>query len=148
MARRIIAAISALILPLVLAIGGLVQFVVPDLVALGRPEPENTATCFPVDVTAYGWFTLNPGSGQRLQMLDTWERFNEMAGFDHAGDDWLIEITDKMGIDLEEQILPWAGPVVSAGIVDVVDSKVPDIALMVGVRNREAADEFLDDWRG
>ena len=127
----------------IIAVGALAYFGIIPIPGLGGSKPENTAQYFPDDVLAYSWMTLNPGDGQRAEMLDIWERFDELDGFHDAVQDLLEEFREETDIDFEEDILPWIGPDMSAALLDV-GSFDPSVAAIVGVRDAAAAADFMD----
>ena len=107
-------------------------------------EPENTARYFPEDTFIYSWATFSPGIGQGRRMLDTWNRFEELAGFREAVDDLLEDLEDDTGIDFEEDVLPWVGPDVSLGLMNATEGS-GDVVALVGVKNHDAASDFVRD---
>lgn len=109
-------------------------------------EPENTARYFPEDTVAYSWATFSPGIGQGAQMRELWKRLEELPGIEEAVDDLLADAEAETGIDFEKQVLPWIGPDVSAGMLrlDALD-EVPELVVLVGVRDHGAASAFVRD---
>ena len=132
--------------------GGLVVLVVVIVVAFlmfprtGGSEPENTAQYFPRDVVAYTWFTLNPGDGQRDQMADLWERFSEFSEFRDGLEEMLEDMEDESGINFEDDVWPWIGPEVSLAVLDLGRLDTPGVAVIIGVRDHDAASDFLEDF--
>ena len=132
--------------------GGLVVLVVVIVVAFlmfprtGGSEPENTAQYFPRDVVAYTWFTLNPGDGQRDQMTDLWERFSEFSEFQDGLEEILEDMEDESGINFEDDVWPWIGPEVSLAVLDLGRLDTPGVAGIIGVRDHDAASDFLEDF--
>ena len=152
MLLRLIVAIVGLIVLAVVVVGVLAFFKIIPIPGLGGSKPENTAKFFPHDVVAYSWLTLNPGGGQRTQMLDAWERFDELDGFHDAVQDLMDEIEDDTGIYFEEDVLPWIGPDISSALLDASFDKEPEAVVILGVRDADAAFDFMDDflfyWEG
>ena len=90
--------------------------------------------------------TLSPSTGQGQQLLDIWERFNEIPGFQDKVDELLDEFKDDTGIDFQEDVLPWIGPDVSLAVLDAQGFETVDAAAMFGVKDQGAASAFLADW--
>ena len=143
MVLKLVGSIVGVLVIAIIAAGALAYFGVIPVPGLGGSKPENTAQYFPDDVLAYSWFTLNPGGGQRAEMLDIWERFDELDGFHDAVQDLLDELREETNIDFEEDILPWIGPDMSAALLDI-GSFDPSAVAIVGVRDASAAADFMD----
>ena len=143
MVLKLVGSIIGALVIAIIAVGALAYFGIIPIPGLGGSKPENTAQYFPDDVLAYSWMTLNPGDGQRAEMLDIWERFDELDGFHDAVQDLLEEFREETDIDFEEDILPWIGPDMSAALLDV-GSFDPSVAAIVGVRDAAAAADFMD----
>ena len=139
-----------------IAIGGggglLLLIVIIAVVAIlmrggaGGSEPEGTAKYFPRDTVVYTWFTLNPGGGQREQMMDLWERFSEHSEFQDGLEDMLEDMEDDSGINFEDDVWPWIGPEISVAVLHLNDLESPEVAGMIGVRDHGAASDFLEDF--
>ena len=138
MVLKLVGSIIGALVIAVVAVGALAYFGVIPIPGLGGAKPENTAQYFPDDVLAYSWFTLNPGDGQRAEMLDIWNRFDELNGFHDAVQDLLDELREETDIDFEEDILPWIGPDMSGALLDF-GSFEPSAVAIIGVRDAEAA---------
>lgn len=108
--------------------------------------PEHSARYYPQDTLAYAWVTLYPGGNQRGQLRDLWERFNESRAFRNRLDDLFDSVEEETGLDLEQDVFPWAGPDFSMGVIELTDSDNPILAATVGVRDRDAAAVFVDQW--
>ena len=116
------------------------------LVAGGQP-PEHSARYFPDDTLAYAWFSIAPSGSQLNDMMDLWERLNEFRAFEDAIDELLEELEDETGFDLENDVLPWMGPDASLGIISIDNYlDAPEAAIVFGVRDRDEAEQFLEDW--
>ena len=135
--------ISITVLLVVIAAGAAAYFLIPGV---RLSEPENTARYFPDDVIAYSWATLSPGIGQGRQLLDIWERFNEIPGFQDRMDELLDEFKDDTGIDFQEDVLPWIGPDISLAVLETRSFETVDAAAIFGVKDQDAASAFLEDW--
>ena len=143
MVLKLVGSIIGVLVIAIIAVGALAYFGIIPIPGLGGSKPENTAQYFPDDVLAYSWMTLNPGGGQRAEMLDIWDRFDELDGFHDAVQDLLEELREETDIDFEEDILPWIGPDLSAALLDI-GSFDPSAVAIVGVRDASAAADFMD----
>ena len=150
---KIIGAIAAVLVIALIATGAAMYFRFipipgPILAMLvGAKSPEYSARYYPPNTLAYGWLTLAPGQGQMQDLEIIWERFNEFLAFRDLVDLAQDEFEDETGIDFETDVMPWVGPELSIGLLDFRgDFEEPVIAAMVGVRDRDAAADFLSDW--
>ena len=151
---KILGAIVAVILVVVVVVGLLMFFrLIPipgPLLALlvGAREPEYSARYYPPETIAYGWMTLIPGEGQIEDMQDILGRFNEYPGFADFVEEMKIDFLNETGIDFDDEVLPWIGPEISAGLIDFdVQSELPIAAIVIAVRDKGKAEGFLDKWR-
>ncbi len=153
MAIKIISAIVGMcvVAAAILAIGmwrGLIP--VPDVVVsilLRSGEPEYTARYYPEDTMVYAWATLVPGHGQFERYQEVWGRLNKSRAFRDLLDTAQDDFEEETGIDFEEGVMPWIGPEFSVGLLDAdLEYEEWVVAGMVGVRNPEAAWDFLEDW--
>ncbi len=111
-------------------------------------EPEYSARYYPADTIAYAWVTLVPGEGQVQDMTDIWSSFNEYPGFRDLVDEMKLEFLTETGIDFEQDVLPWAGPEISAGLIDFnLDQELPTAAITIQVRDEDTARTFMEKWR-
>ena len=78
-------------------------------------------------------------------MLDLWNRFEELPKFEETVDDLLEDLEEETGIDFEEEVLPWVGPDLSLGLMNVTEES-GDVVALVGVKDHGAASEFLRDF--
>ena len=106
--------------------------------------PEHSARYYPDDVLAYSWMTLNPGGGQRRLMTDMFERLTDIS----TVREWQEELEDALEdeFDVEpEDLGAWLGTEMSIAVMDF-DSRdgTADIAGTVDVRDRKAAEDFVD----
>ena len=150
---KILGVAVAVIIVAAVAAGSLMYFrLVPipgPLLALlaGAREPEYSARFYPPDTMAYGWITLVPGEGQIADMQDIWGRLNEYPGFEDFVEEAKIDFRDETGIDFDEEVLPWVGPEISGGVIDYdPGAETIRAAVTVGVRDKDAAKNFLDKW--
>ena len=129
------------LLTLFTAVGVSAYFLIPGI---RGSEPEATARYFPADAFVYSWATFSPGIGQGRQMLDLWDRFEELPRFRETVDDLLEDLEEETGIDFEEEVLPWVGPDLSLGLMNATEESV-DVVAMIGVKDHSAANDFLRD---
>ena len=106
--------------------------------------PEHSARYYPDDVLAYSWMTLNPGGGQRRLMTGMFERLTDIS----TVREWQEELEDALEdeFDVEpEDLGAWLGTEMSIAVMDF-DSRdgTADIAGTVDVRDRKAAEDFVD----
>lgn len=130
---------GGILVALLAAVALAVYFLVPGI---RGSEPEGTARYFPEDTFIYSWATFSPGIGRGKQMLDLWDRFEELPGFEAAVDDLLKDLQEETGIALREDVLPWVGPDLSLGLMNATEES-GDVVVLVGVRDHDAASEFL-----
>ena len=110
-------------------------------------QAEFSARYYPPDTVAYTWITLTPRGRQMRHMREIWERFNEYPGFVGAVEDWKSGFIEETGISFDEGIATWIGPTMSAGLLDTsAGSNRPAAAAIVGVRDEDAAADFLETW--
>ena len=166
MLNKITAAIAVIIVASIAVAGilvwrGVIPLPAPLLALLaGARAPEYSARFYPPDTLAYGWLTLAPGQGQFNDMQDIWQRLNDYPAFADILDDWYDDFQDETGIDFQDEVVPWIGPEIAAAIIDFdppADDTMPDdgleywagfnAAITIGVRNQDAAAEFLLKWR-
>lgn len=152
---KILGAIVAVVIVAAIAVGLAMYFrLIPipgAILALlvDAKEPEYSARYYPPDTLAYGWITLVPSEGQVGNMEDIWGRFNEYPGFRDLVDEMKLEFLTETGIDFDQDVIPWAGPEISAGLIDFdLDEDKPTAAIIVQVRDEDAARTFLEKWRG
>ena len=151
---KILAGIAAVAVVVVVAAGLAMYFrLIPipgPILALlvDAKEPEHSARYYPPDTIAYGWITLVPGEGQVGNMEDIWSRFNEYPGFRDFVDELKVDFLTETGINLEEEVMPWIGPEISAGLIDFdLDRDSPTAAITIQVRDEDTARNFLEKWR-
>ena len=114
---------------------------------LANRSPEYSARYYPDDTLLYGWFTLNPGGGQREQMKNIWEKLGEHSAFLDWREDVEESLQDEFNVDLQDDVQTWLGPEVSFAIGDIdPDDAELESATTSDVRDHEAAEDFLLDW--
>ena len=123
--------------------------------------PEYSARYYPADTLVYAWATLTPGGGQFEDMREVWERFNDYPAFADLVDQLKRELADDTGIDFDTEIVPWIGPEIAAAVIGIDGVGGNGIALddgleawdnisaavTIGVRDNDAAADFLVEWR-
>ena len=160
---KIVGAIAAiLVIAIAIAVVGMWRGFIPvpgPLLALlvNAKEPEHSARYFPADTLVYTWITLTPGDGQFEDMRDIWGRFNDYPAFRDLADELKTEFTEETGIDFEAEIAPWVGPEIAAAVIEIDGKGIAlddgleawdnvTIALTIGVRDKDAAADFLGKW--
>lgn len=113
-------------------------------------QPEQSARYYPADSVAYAWMTFNPSGGQRRDMMQTWDRLNDIPSFRDVMDDWYELLEGETDIDFEQDVAPWIGPSISAEVMDIdadADNlSLVDTAFTAGVRDEDAGAGFMDKW--
>ena len=105
---------------------------------------EASASYYPEDAVAYAWMTLEPGEGPFGSLLPMLGQFDELEGVPGLTGGGESMLPDGIGAVLGE-IGTWLGTEVSAGVVDLEDQGV-GVAITLGVRDSDAAAEFLHSW--
>lgn len=113
----------------------------------GSGPPEHSARYYPPDTLVYAWVTLTPSGGQFNDMMDIWERFSGFPAFEDLVEEIKEEFASETGIDFDEDVASWIGPDASVGLIGY-DSRedILDIAATVGVRDHDAAADFMRQW--
>ena len=153
LAIKILGAIAAVVVVAAVAAGLAMYFrLIPipgPILALliGAKPPEYSARYYPPDTIAYAWVTLAPRGGQLDDMQAIWARFNEFRDFRRLIDEAQDGFEDETGIDVEREVMPWIGPDASAAFIDFNFRREELIvAATIGVRDQDAARDFLDEW--
>ncbi len=166
LAVKILGAIAAVFVVAIVVAGVAMYFrLIPipgPILALlvGAKPPEYSARYYPPDALAYAWVTLVPVDEQLSDMQDIWDRFNEYPAFTEFIKELREDFKNETGIDFEEDVQPWIGPEVGAAIIhiDVPGGSLTSLddgddiadaitaAVTVGVRDQNAAADFLDKW--
>ena len=141
--------IGAAVAAIVAVIGVLVALmftgIIPNpIIGTFLDEPEHSARYYPGDTLAYGWLTLYPEEGQREQMLDLWDRFNELPWVEDQVKELLEEFEGSSGLTVEDDVMPWMGPEISVGLLE--EGGEPVGVMTISVRDSGAAEDFLEDW--
>ncbi len=111
-------------------------------------EPEYSARFYPPETLAYAWVNLLSDEIISGDALDIWEQLNDDPVFKNSLDDFEVQASDETEIDFREDVIPWIGPEISAGLLGV-DPRTgePLLATLIGVRDRDAAEDFMIDFR-
>ena len=120
----------------------------PDLVLwLSTGGPEHSAGYYPPHTMVYGWLTLAPTEGQRGELAEIYEELNGFRAFRNLVDDLEDLLERERGADFERDVVPWAGPEFSFGVLDFT-SNPRDLVLAatIGVRDHNVARDFVDIW--
>lgn len=143
--RILAAAVAATIIVIgALAVLVLTGIIPNPILGLFLDDPEDSAQYYPRDTLAYGWATLYPEGGQREQMLDLWDRLNEVPWIDDQLDELREDLEEQLDLTLEEDVMPWMGPDISAGLLE--ERRKPVGMMTISVRDPETAKEFMKDW--
>ena len=139
------AAIAAVVLLIAVLVALAFAGILPNpLIGLFLDPPEHSARYYPRDTIAYGWLSLYPEGGQRDQMVDLWDRFNELDEVEEQIEELREEMEDELNVNLEDDVLPWVGPELSLGLLE--DSGDPVGVMTISVRDRGEAEDFMDDF--
>ncbi len=110
-------------------------------------RPEFSARYYPPDTVAYTWATFAPQGRQMRYMRETWDRFNRYPGFVNGVDEAKSRFAEETGINFDRDIATWIGPTMSAGLLNLdADTRRPAGAAVIGVRDDDEAEAFLDKW--
>ena len=145
MSIKVIGAAIALVALAVAVVAAAILFGATS-VPWGATQAEHSARYYPADVKAFAWLTLNPSMGQREEMREIWERFNNMRAFLDWMDEFEDRLKDEIGFDTDD-VMTWIGDELSTAIMDIdIDNEDVEIAATIAVRDRDAAADFLANW--
>ncbi len=145
MSIKVIGAAIALVALAVAVVAAAILFGATSL-PWGATQAEHSARYYPADVKAFAWLTLNPSMGQREEMREIWERFNNMRAFRDWMDEFEDRLKDEIGFDTDD-VMTWIGDELSTAIMDIdIDNEDVEIAATIAVRDRDAAADFLANW--
>ena len=140
-------AVAAIVVVIVIAVVLMFAGILPNpFLRLVLNDPEHSARYYPRDTLAYSWVTLYPEDGQRDQMMELWDRFNEFHAVTDQIEEWQEESEEEGIFDFEEDIMPWIGADASAGLFEMGQGNGLIGLFTVAVRNSGGARDFLDDW--
>jgi len=96
---------------------------------------------------------LQPGGDQRANFADILAVFRRHSSFQPKIDQLFDDGEVETGIHLEREVLPWLGPEVAFGVVDVAGSVVagasggtPLVVVLAGTSDSETARRVLQMW--
>ncbi len=106
MVLKITGVILAAIGVLIAAFAALIYFGIgPNpFIGLFLDPPEHSARYYPRDTISYAWLTLYPQDGQFDQMMDLFERFNEIPEMEERLEDLQDDVEDESGFNFEEEL--------------------------------------------
>ncbi|MCY4365796.1 MAG: DUF3352 domain-containing protein [Chloroflexi bacterium] len=143
---KIIGSAIAVVILLIASLVALVFVgILPNpLIGLLLDPPEHSARYYPRDTIAYGWLTLYPEDGQLDQMVDLFERFDELPEMQDRLDDLQDDVEDESGFEFEEELEKWIGADISVGLLE--ENNDPVGVMTVSVRDFGNALVFMEDW--
>lgn len=146
MVLKITGVILAAVGVLIVAFAALIYFGIgPNpFIGLFLDPPEHSARYYPRDTISYAWLTLYPEDGQIDQMMDLFERINELPELEERLEDLQDDVEDESGFDFEEELETWIGVDASAGLLEENDKPVGVVT--VSVRDFERAQIFIEEW--
>ncbi len=118
-----------------------------QLAALFRAaRPDHSAQYYPQDTAVYVSMDLKPTSRNARNLQVIWDRFNESELFIDFIDGLESDLFESTSIDFREDVSPWIGFQYSMGLYWNEDSEAPTGVSTVGVRDKDAAADFLARW--
>ena len=128
------------------AVAGAVYLgIVPLPFEFTAAEPEESAKLYPPDVVAYAWFTTNPGIGQLRHVGSMLSRLEDLAEFERLTDEAADGFEDALGLDFENDVMPWLGRSASLALFDIDGIEfVSEFAAAVEVRDSDAAEDAVE----
>ena len=146
------AVVAIIMVAVVLVVGAAAAAALVFLREEAHP-PDQTAKLLPLGTQVYSSLNLRPGFGQLGKFQDILKRFRQHPRFQAKIDDFFNRAKDETGVHPEGDILPWLGPEVAVGVVDVVGSGVavasggvPLVVVLVGTSDPDGSDKVLDSW--
>ena len=119
--------------------------IVPLPFALTAAEPEESAKLYPPDVVAYAWFTTSPGIGQLRHVGGMLSRLEDLAEFERLTDEAADDFEDALGLDFENDVMPWLGRSASLALFDFDEIELAsEFAAAVEVRDSAAAEDAVE----
>jgi len=140
---RVLAIISSFLLLIVCAAAaGYYFFVYPKL---SHPA-EDTARFLPHGTRVYLSVNLRPGAAQILQAIDILSTFKKSTGeLPDKYDELLEEFDDETGINIMQHFLPWIGPEIAMGLVDIggLSVDIPEAIMLLGTKDPRGTEDFV-----
>ena len=128
---------------------GLVLFLLPG----GAYQPEQTAKYLPAETQVYYSLNLRPGNDQLKKFKVILERFRENPRFQAKVDEFFDDGEAESGIHIKDDVLPWLGPEIAVGVLDLAGSIVatstggtPLVVVIVGTTDQQQSMMVLTDW--
>ena len=113
-------------------------------------EPKLAAQLLPDDTQVYFSLSLQPGDDQQQKFEEILERFRGNPDFQSRLDELMDEAEAETGINFRDDVLPWLGPEIAIGVMDVPGSVIgmqmggsPQVVVFTGTRDPEASLETL-----
>ena len=135
---RVLVIISILLILIVgAAAAGYYFFVYPKL---SHPA-EDTARFLPHKTRVYFSVNLRPGAAQILQAVDILSTFMKSTGeLPDRYDELLEEFEAETGINIAQHFLPWIGPEIAMGLVDIggLSVDIPEAIMFWGTKDPRA----------
>ena len=137
----------------ILATAGVAAYIFLD--SASNPS-EETASYLPTNTNIYFSLNMRPGAGQLLQVRRIINRYTDNPDFQNEVDELVDAVEDETGIHLIDDVLPWLGPELAMGFIDVGGiADNPQGVAFVGASNIEAAEvvlrrflDFLEEEEG
>lgn len=138
------------IAPIVFIIGALVIMLTTAGVAAyvfldsaSHPNDE-AASYLPSDTDIYFSLNLRPGAEQLLHVRKIISRYTDNPAFQAKVDELVETAENETGIHLIDDVLPWLGPEIDIGFIDVGGiADNPQVVALVGTQDKEAAETVL-----
>ena len=143
--KIIVGVVAVFTIALGAAAGAVYLGIVPLPFELTAAEPEESAKLYPPDVVAYAWFTTNPGIGQLRHVGSMLSRLEDLAEFDRLKDEAADDFEDALGLDFENDVMPWLGGSASLALFDIDEIEfVSEFAASLEVCDRAAAEDAVE----
>jgi len=105
---------------------------------------EETAKFLPADTDIYYSLNLRPGGSQLLRLRPMITRYTDDPDFQEKVDELVEEVQDETGIHLLDEVVPWLGPELAIGVIDVGGiANDPQVVTFVGTSDIQAAEDIL-----
>jgi hypothetical protein len=105
---------------------------------------EGTASYLPADTDIYFSLNMRPGAGQLLQVRSIINRYTDNPDFLDKVDDLVNTVEDETKIHLIDDVLPWLGPELAIGIMNVGETQEDtQVVAFIGTRDSEASERVL-----
>ena len=134
----------------VAAVGVAVGF---SLLSESGSKPGQIAKLLPDETQVFFSVDLQPGGDQRTNFSDILAVFRRHSSFQPKIDQLFDDGEVETGIHPEKEVLPWLGPEVAVGVVDVVGSVVagasggsPLVIVLAGTSDSDTARRILQTW--